>query len=755
MKLLRFLLLFLSIQSFGQSTQTIKIQLLDEQTRLPIPDVVVTIAKYNLHQISDQDGKVRFDQVLLGRFELEVSAIGYEKKLYKELLLEKGHQFEMELALRATVQELEAVEVTASGSQSPAMMSVETITNEQVYRFPATFFDPARLTMSFAGVANTNDEANNISVRGNSPEFVQWRLEGVEIVNPNHTNNAGTFTDKPAAVGGGTNILSAQMLGNMNFLSGAFPAGYANALAGVFDMNLRTGNNEKYEHVVQAGVIGLDLSSEGPLSKKSGSSYLFNYRYSFTGVLAQFGVDFGGEAISFQDFAVTLNFPTKKLGTFTLYGIGGASSNIFTPDEDPDNWESDKYFTDIVYYSRMGLIGVKHEARLFKTWNLKTVVVNSATETLRNQYTGDINVDYDYQGKNYLSFNTSVAGNLGKYFATSAGVGGSYQIYQFNLINSGDRLYDFDNLMLQPFVRVKNRYKSKLNYNIGFISPYYSLSTSQYFEPRVSVSYDLGALSKIKAAYGLHSQVLSTRPAFERLPFKPSRSHHYTLGYQVDFNKNQTIYTELFYQDLFNLSKFDSLYLSQLNGTEDIRTANGYYLLNQKNQGRNYGVELSYRHYLERGFFALANATLYKSQFKAFDNQYYDTRFSGDYIFNITLGKEWGKSEGRIYGLNTRVNWLGGFNDYEIKFVEIDKVNWPYKDYSSPPAFRYDDYFRVDLRAYLKRSKKRGSESFSIDIQNITNRENQAYNYYDYLLGQIVRENQMGLIPMINYRREF
>ncbi|MCD8540981.1 MAG: hypothetical protein LRY55_15405 [Leadbetterella sp.] len=206
---------------------------------------------------------------------------------------------------------------------------------------------------------------------------------------------------------------------------------------------------------------------------------------------------------------------------------------------------------------------------------------------------------------------------------------------------------------------------------------------------------------------------------------------------------------------MFNLTRFDSAYVSVLNGYEVGYFDNGYYLLNQKNQGRNYGVELSYRHYLEEGFFALVNATFYKSQFKAFDNKFYDTRYAGNYIYNATVGKEWEKDNGRLWGLNGRLNWIGGFRDYRIITEEDEDYLAVYYDFGSPLAVKYDDYFRLDVRAYIKKTKKRGSETISLDIQNLTNRANAAYNYFDALLMKVVQKKQLGLVPMLNYRWEF
>ncbi len=754
MKLLTLAGLLVSLNIFAQNSQTVKIHLSDRQTRLPIEGANVSIPKYQLSAATDASGNVRFDGVPLGRLEVEVSSVEYGKYIYRELLLENARQLVLDLELQAAGKELEEVKVTSSTPATSALMSVESITAEQIMRFPATFFDPARLAMSFAGVANANDQANNVSVRGNSPEFVQWRLEGVEIVNPNHLSNAGMFSDKPAAVGGGTNILSAQMLGNMNFLSGAFPAGYSNALAGVFDMNLRNGNNEEYQHVVQAGLIGVDLSSEGPINKKKGSSYLVNYRYSFTGILAAAGVNFGGESIAFQDVAFSLNFPTRKAGTFTFFGMGGVSSNIFAPDADSTVWESSKDLNNVDFYGRMGLLGAKHSVKVLKKWNLRSVLVNSALENLRNAYTGNENVNYDYSAKNYLSFSTALSGDLSPLWAVNAGVQLSHQFNRFNFIDSDSFFFSTANLIVQPHVRITNRERSRFNYNLGFAAPYYSYSKSQYFEPRLSADYYLTSKHKVKAAYGLHSQVASNRVAFY-LPHKPSRSHHFTLGYQFDQDTRQSFSAELYYQNMFNLSRFDSVYVSVLNGYEIGYFNNGYYLLNQNNQGRNYGIEFNYRHYLDNGFFALVNATFYKSQFRAFDNKFYDTRYSGNYIYNATAGKEWEKGEGKLLGLNARLNWVGGFRDYRIITAEYENMLYVYYDFRSPLNVKYDDYFRLDVRAYIKKSKKRGSETISLDIQNLTNRENVAYNYFDTYLMKMVQKKQLGLVPMLNYRWEF
>ncbi|MCF8326019.1 MAG: TonB-dependent receptor [Leadbetterella sp.] len=757
MKYLYLVLSLISVSTFAQKVQNVRINLKDQNTKAPISGATVFIKNTQLAGIADEKGHTIIENVPLGRHEIEITSVGYTKLILKELILENAKEIILDLELQASSKTLEQVVITAATpNMSNAITSINTITFEQIMRFPVTFFDPARLAFSFAGVANTNDQANGMAIRGNTPESMQWKLEGVEIVNPNHLSNAGTFSDQPTQTGGGTNILSAQMLGHMNFLTGAFPAEYGNTLAGVMDMTYRVGNNKKFQHTAQIGLIGVDLSSEGPLNKAKGSSYLFNYRYSFTGLLGLMGIDFGGESIKFQDLAFNFNFPTRRLGTFMIFGMGGNSSNEYVPNADQTLWESEKDFNNIDFYSRMGVVGLKHTLKLSENWNLKTVIANSGLENLRDAYKTDpaFNISYTYQARNIVGFSSIVSGNLNKLFALKTGVNINHYFNEFNFQNSGDAFYSFDGLMVQPFVRITNKEKTRFSYNVGLVLPHYTLSEKTYLEPRLGLAYALTSKFELKASYGLHSYESSNQNAFA-LPYRPVRAHHFNLGYQYQLSENQEVYGEVFYQNLFNTPVSNNQYLSVLNGYENTVVELATDASNLNNQGRNYGIELNYRKYLSKGFFALINATIYKAEFLAFDKKYYQTRFSGNHILNLTIGKEWTKSPGKFIGLNTRIAWLGGFRNYEILEAASIVSKSTIYNYAKPLIEKNPDYFRPDLRVYFKKSKDKFSRTISVDIQNFTGQKNLAYQYYDAFLEKITPKYQLGIIPMLNYRIEF
>lgn len=297
-------------------TQTIRGVVIDSKTNMPIEFATVRImGSGSLGTTTDSLGRFRIEHVLVGRCNLQASFVGYNASILNEIPVTSSKEVYLEIPLDENVHSLDEVVIHPEVRKDKPLNTMaitggRMISMEEAGRFANGFDDPARLTTAFAGVAGSVG-TNAIAIRGNSPQFTQWRLEGVEIPNPTH------FADVSGLGGGFLSALSTQVVGNSDFYNGAFPAEYSNALSGVFDMHIRNGNNQKYEHTFQLGIMGIDLASEGPISKKQGSSYIFNYRFSTTSLAT--GNDIN---MKYQDLAFKLNFPTKRAGTFSLWGIG-------------------------------------------------------------------------------------------------------------------------------------------------------------------------------------------------------------------------------------------------------------------------------------------------------------------------------------------------------------------------------------------------------------------------------------------------
>src|SRR5690606_39440450 len=172
--------------------------------------------------------------------------------------------------------------------------------------------DPARMVTSFPGVAGDPGGDNMIIVRGNSPKGVLWRLEGMEIPNPNHFADDG-------ATGGPINVLNSDMIDDSDFYTGAFAAEYGNVTSAVFDMKLRDGNDRKREYTLKAGVLGTDLTAEGPIPGVLVGSFLINFRYSVFTPLDQAGIVACQGVPLYTDDAFKLTLPAGKEGTVELF----------------------------------------------------------------------------------------------------------------------------------------------------------------------------------------------------------------------------------------------------------------------------------------------------------------------------------------------------------------------------------------------------------------------------------------------------
>src|SRR5688572_14992138 len=294
---LAFLFLFLNLQfsAVAQSlTQTIRGKVIDRESQAPLIGVSVAIVTSDpvKGSMTDTEGNFKIEKVPVGRHTLKINYIGYQEQVMPEMLLGSGKELILNIGLSEDIRQMQEVVIKAQQEKGRpqnemATLSARSISVEETKRYAASLNDPARAALSYAGVGATDDMSNEIVVRGNSPKGVLWRIDGIEVPNPNHFGQEG-------ASGGPISMLSVNMLDNSDFYTGAFPAEYGNALSGIFDMKLRKGNNEKREYAFQAGVLGVDFAAEGPFKKGYKGSYLANYRYSTLAILNSVGLKIAG-----------------------------------------------------------------------------------------------------------------------------------------------------------------------------------------------------------------------------------------------------------------------------------------------------------------------------------------------------------------------------------------------------------------------------------------------------------------------------
>ncbi|MBN4072275.1 carboxypeptidase-like regulatory domain-containing protein, partial [Flavobacteriales bacterium AH-315-E23] len=344
----------------GQLTQTVKGQIRDADSEFPLWGATVLLTHDSLFigSTTDSLGNFALKNVPVGRQSISVSYLGYESNIVREVIVGSAKEVVLNVSLKEKLTSLKEIEITAAKDRplnSMTSVSARVFSTDEASRYAGSFEDPARMAQSFAGVSNDGDYSNELVIRGNSSRGVLWRMEGIEIPNPNH------FRSGEGASGGGISILSSNVLANSDFLTGAFPAEYGNATAGIFDIKLRKGNSTKREYTALLGILGTEIGLEGPFSKKTESSYLFHYRYSTLGILDVLGINIAGDVVpKYQDISFNLFTRTKRLGTFSLFGVGGYNEAILSAEKDSTKWNNSSDQEHEKGIQTMGVLGLSN-----------------------------------------------------------------------------------------------------------------------------------------------------------------------------------------------------------------------------------------------------------------------------------------------------------------------------------------------------------------------------------------------------------
>lgn len=776
----------LTLAARAQTTQTIRGQILDEVSKTPLIGVNIRVLSTSaiLGSATDVDGNYRIDNVPLGRQTIKITYIGYEEQVLANVLVTAGKEVILNLNLTESVNQLNEVVVVANSKEDKtatnndlAVVSARSFNVEDTKRYAGALGDPSRMAANFAGVVGGDDSRNDIVVRGNSPTGMLWQLEGLNIPNPNHF---GSLT----STGGPVSMLNNNNLDKSDFITSAFPSQYGNALAGVFDIKLRDGNNEKKEYVGQVGFNGFELGAEGPLSKNSKASFIANYRYSTLGVFQSLGVEFGTGSNTplYQDLNFKISMPTKENGKWTVFGIAGVSSIDLLGSEadlsaDTDLFGSENEDTYPRYRTAVG--GASYEKNISKKSFLKLTAGLSHTF---EGFTGDSlvrNGDDEVIAKHKRiegEFTTNKLSGVGylrtKFNSKNSLTSGFYIDYtNFDLLNKDfyanlgteiTRVDVSDNTLLsQIYSTWKHRFTPKFSMNLGAHAQYYTLNEQWAVEPRASVQYVINGNHSLSIGYGTHNQTQSIYTSYVQTTLPDNTSmltntqldftsaQHAVFTYDWNINEQFRLKAETYYQELSNvpveqrLSSFSAINsgASFIPSDADSLVSNG--------EGTNYGVELTLERFFHKGYYFLITGSLFDSQYKGSDGVERNTAFNTNYVLNTLAGKEWRVGRNRNYlVLNAKLTTIGG--KYLTPVDQAASQQSGNTIYQEDRAFseKQDPYFRVDVKVSYRKEYAKSTLELAVDFQNITNNQNVFSQSYNPRTNTVATQYQQGFFPV-------
>ncbi|MBD0254242.1 MAG: carboxypeptidase-like regulatory domain-containing protein [Cytophagales bacterium] len=755
--------------------QTVKGTVIDRASRAPIPGASVRIAGVEppIGTTTDATGTFRLPQVPVGRQTVLVSHVSYETYAAPNLLVGTGAETVLPVELVEAVTSMAEVVVTDAANRlepldGMAAVSARPLPMAEAKRYAASLNDPARIASGYAGVSGDDYLENALVVRGNSSRGLLWRLEGVEIPNPNH------FADEGAS-GGGVSIVSAHVLANSDFLTGAFPARYGNALSGVLDLRLRNGNAEKREYAVQAGTMGLDVALEGPFRKGKGASYLVNGRYSLFSLLNRAGFNVGNAnaATGFGDAAFKLHFPAGRAGVFSVFGVGGLSG-----------YRLDSAYTTGRNRSDMGVLGVSHGWQADATTSLRTVLALSGTrigaERTPRPADDPLGTYRDDFRKTFARASVTLHKKLSARHLLEAGATYSHLSYRFRDSREtppagpgrrdGTVFDDVGNMALvQGYLSCQYRPGEKLTLTGGLHALYFGLNGRTAVEPRAGLAWKFRTGQALRAGLGMHSRVEPLQYYFARFVDTAGRkvqynrhlgftkARHYVLGYDWQPAPHLSLRLETYYQDVYNVPvrSGDSLGIfSTISVYEGFTT----YALANRGTGDNYGVELSVEKSFAKHHYLVWNGALYRATYLTLDGPRRNTPYNGAFNTHLLAGREFrlGRQAGRHgLNLNLRGTWAGGKRYIPVDLAASVARGREMPDLAEAYRHQLDNYARLDLQVAYRFNRPRFTGEWRLDVFNVTNHRSIMKYYYDPAAERVAELAQLGTLPVLACRLEF
>jgi hypothetical protein len=687
------------------------------------------------------------------------------KELELVIELEQHYQQQSEVILKAARNPKQPV-------NKLSVVSTRSFTAEETQRYAASVNDPSRMAMSFPGVQPTGDAGSDIIIRANSAATMLWRLEGVDIPNPNHFARKGSS-------GGGITIFSSSMLDNSDFSTGGFPAEYGDVLSGVFDMHFRSGNKEKDQYTFKASLIGLDFSAEGPFEKGK-SSYLVNYRYSTLGILNAIGFHLtdARENNKFQDLSFNLNFPSKNnRSVFNIWGIGGLSKEDYAPVKNVADWDEYDDYAIYNFITNMGAVGIGHSLQVGKNGLLKTSVafmsqqVTYADDTLNTQLT-----PYRVNDELYKNDRLSLAVYYNKkigirltwttgLFASRIGYGFTQSFYDYDLATYRNNVIDGNGStwQWQPYTQLSWRPGNKLTVNAGIHYLYLALNKTHSAEPRLSLQYRIKPNHTISFATGLYGKTLPLGSyfykgpgnTFPNLDLDIMHSAHFIVAYDALLKKGWHFHTEAYLQKLLHIPVVNDVNRTfwLLNMIEGYANE----ALVSKGKGKNVGVDITIERFFSKGLFVLTGFSIYNSTYQPLNGKTYNTQYNCRTAGSLTAGREWKWKKERTFTVGGKMLYNGGMPINPLLAGTTVNSRKPVLDETRPFSEKVPVYFRTDARISLRKDKKKTYWVVALDIQNILgikNTDGLSYRY-DPSTHQWVFKKLAGFVPVISYQLDF
>lgn len=734
-------LFFLFVAAAYSQGYTIKGRVIDRLSRQPIEYANVLAVGGNNNGVgaaTDMDGNFVIEKVKPGICQLSVSYLGYKSVITPDYIISATTPF-IEIEMDEDSNTLEGVVVRPNRFnktiESPVSMKV--IGLREIEKSPGSNRDISRIVRSYPGVSfSPIGYRNDLIVRGGGPSENRFYMDGIEIPNINHFATQG-------ATGGPVSIVNADLIREIKFYTGAFPANRSGALSSVLDFSLQDGNPDKQTFKATVGASELSLSGSGHLGKKT--TYLFSVRQSYLQFLFDvLGLPFLPNYIDAQVKVKTRFSDTDELTFLALTGIDKMKLNT---DEDS---ESAQYILSYLPTIEQETFTIGATYRHYAGKHVQTF-------TLSHNYLNNKNIKYrnnDESSEDNLtlrlrsleqktSFRAENRSYLGNW-TMREGVELNYSSYTNNTwqrlftdvpvisdYNTDLGLFSWGLFALADYTSPDKKLTASAGLRADAAN--YAAQTKRVWEqlsPRVSISYALNEMWSISGGSGIYYQL----PPYTALGFKNSegvwvnkgldymRVIGANLGFDWRWRDRWIVSVEGFYKGYGDvpLSIRDQVPLTCKGN--DYGTSGDEALVSSA-EGCAYGLETMVQWNIPDKLNLTGSFTLFKSEYRNNSSSpYLASAWDNRFVLNLSGTYDFPKH----WSVGAKLSCIGGspYTPYDVdksSLVEAwDAQGRPYYDYDAYNTGRLDAFAQLDLRVDKDFYFKKWRFGVYLDLQNIT-----------------------------------
>jgi len=743
-----FLVLFFSFSIFAQKG-TVKGKIFDIKSNQPLEFAAILIQGTDIGTTADANGDFTFVDVEPGFKRLVVSLTGFQTAVSEEFQVQGNQTSFINVGMSQTLIQLGEVTVrqnfAAKKIESP--ISVLSVGVQEIEKTAGATRDVSKVIQTLPGVGATDPNRNDLIVRGGGPSENVFYLDGIEIPTINHFATQGSS-------GGSIGVLNPDFIQNIDFYTGAFPAGKVNALSSVMDIKQKDGSKDRLHTKLSVGASDAALTLDGPLSKNT--TFIISARQSYLQFL------FSALKLPFlptyNDFQVKVKTKIDQKNEITFLGIGAIDDDALnTGIKNPT--ESQAYILSYLptykqWNYTIGAVYKHFTDTYYDTWVLSRNMLRNTNFKYRENNTDSAKIS-DYKSdeaenklrfeRNYpdLPVKLSFGGGLKYAHYTNYT---NREIFINNtvmslLYNTKINLFGYQAFAQASKQLLDNQLKLSLgvnfvgnNYNDNMINPF------NQFSPRFSVSYALSPDLDLNANIGRYAQ----QPAYTTLGYRnasgdlvnKNENLRYTIsnqaiaGFEYRPMGNMKLSMEAFYKhyDHYSLSVADGMSIAS-KGTEFGQVGDEEIISSGK--GRAYGVEILYKIMEMKKLNLTATYTFFRSEFTNSAGVYVPSSWDTKHLFNLISSYKFRNN----WYLAIRWRYVGGAPYTPIDPVSANKSVWnvskqPLLDYTRFNSLRLPNTQQLDVRIDKEFYLKKCVLNLYADIQNVYNFQTQGAPIY-------------------------